>query len=81
MVVFLQSEDQGSQFVIFARLQNVADDEPVDEGGCLSLPFGGGQVRSVLHPPQAVDVQAAMNSTLQKKLTTSPIGCPSPFIT
>ena len=38
VVVFLQSEDQGSQFVVFAGLWNVAGDEPVDEskaGACL----------------------------------------------
>ena len=59
VVVFLQSEDQGSQFVVFARLWNVAGDEPVDEGRCLSLPFGGVQVGGVLHPPQAVDMWGA----------------------
>ena len=59
VVVFLQSEDQGSQFIVFAGLRNVAGDEPVDEGRCLSLPFGGVQVGSVLHPPQAVDVWGA----------------------
>ena len=62
VVVFLQSEDQGSQFVVFARMWNVAGDEPVNEGGCLSLPFGGVQVGGILHPPQAVDVWGATKS-------------------
>ena len=59
VVVFLQSEDQGSQFIVFIGLWNVAGDEPVNEGRCPSLPFGGVQVGSILHPPQAVDVWGA----------------------
>ena len=79
VVAFLQSEDQGSQFIVFAGLWNVAGDEPVDEGGCPSLPFGGVQVGSVLHPPQAVDVWGATLLELRRsqRLCQSAVPCPS----